>query len=115
MLKEHAAKFVNQSSSKAAQTLRALLFLKIKNSNISFLKNADNSVVAKMTLFDFEIIVGYVGKLPDLFSFPIIFIMSVGVMVYFVGITALGTFIAFLVAWLILILVTKTIAKNKMR
>lgn len=109
-LKEHSAKFVNQSGSMSGQTLRTLLFHKIVNSNLSFLRNADESIVTKIVLFDLDIVLGYIGKLPDLFSFPIIFSLSVAMMVYFISFTTLITFAVFIVAWLILIFVTKRLA-----
>ena len=113
--KEHSAKFVCQSGSKTGQTLRALLFQKLRSANFSFLKNADSIIIEKMILFDFNIILGYVGKLPDLISFPVILILSISAMVYFVGWTALGSLVIFLVGWIILVLVTKQLVYQNMK
>ena len=113
--KEHSAKFVCQSGSKTGQTLRTLLFQKLRSSNLSFLKNADSSIIAKMILFDFNIILGYVGKLPDLISFPVILVLSISAMIYFVGWTALGSLVVFLIGWLMLILVTKKLVYQNMK
>lgn len=115
ILKEHSAKFVCQSGSMAGQTLRAMLFHKLRNANLSFLRNADESIITKIVLFDFDIILGYVGKLPDLFSFPIIFILSNAIMVYLISFTTLFSFVSFTIAWILLIFITKRLAKKNLK
>lgn len=115
LIKEHSAKFVNRSGSKSAQTLRALLFNKLRNSSHAFLKTADSSVIAKITLFDFNTILKFIGNLPNLFSFPIIFILSISVMIYFVSFSAAVIFGVFIIAWLTLILITRKMADQNLR
>ena len=99
----------------AGQTLRAMLFYKLRRSNLSFLRNADESIITKIVLFDFDIILGYVGKLPDLFSFPIIFILSNAIMVYFISYTTLFSFVSFVIAWFLLIYITKRLANKNLK
>lgn len=115
ILKEHSSKFINQSCSMVGQTLRAMLFHKLRNTNLSFLRNADESIITKTFLFDLDILLGYFGKLPDLFSFPIIFILSNAIMIYFISFTSMFSFVSFIFAWSILIYVTKKLAKKNLK
>ena len=115
ILKEHSAKYVNRSGSKSAQTLRALLFNKLRHSSYAFLKTADSSVIAKITLFDFNTILSFIGSIPNLFSFPIIFVLSTIVMINFVSVSAAVTFILFIFAWATLIHITRKMAKHNLR
>lgn len=107
MFKEHSKKFVCQVGSMTGQTLRVLMFDKLSKSSMSFLKNADPSLITNLLLFEFPSIASYVGKIPDLLSFPILFTFSCSAMVYFVGPTTLVTFVIFIIAWGLLVLITK--------
>jgi ABC-type multidrug transport system fused ATPase/permease subunit len=115
ILKEHASRFIGQSGSTTGQTLRALLFDKITRANISFLKVADSSLITKLFLFEFNIITGYVAQVPNLFSFPLIFAFSLIVMVKLISWTTLITFVIFIIAWVLLIFVTKKRALSAMK
>ena len=115
IIKEHAAKFVCQSGTRANQILRALLYYKLSKASFTFLKHADSSLITKLFLFEFNSIAGYIGQIPDLFSFPIIFIFSIAAMIYFISLTTLITFVIFFIAWITLIFITKKIAMQNLR
>lgn len=115
LVKEHSGKYVNQSVSTTNQVLRYLLFQKMVQANISFLRNADNSLVTRMSIFKFEAIVQFLGKIPDLFAFPIILILSVIVILTYVSFTALISFLIFCLTSLVLVYHIKGLSKKNLK
>lgn len=107
IVKEHCAKFLCQCGSATGQTLRTLFYDKIINSNISFLENADSSIIAKITLFEINKISDFVGKVPDVVSFPATLTMSAIAMVYFISWTTLIMLVIFIITFVILTLLAK--------
>lgn len=107
MIKEHCGKFLNQCGSTTGQTLRAMFYDKIEKSNISFLANADTTVISKITMFEITKISSFVGKVPDVVGFPVTVALSCAVLVYRVSWRTLVMILIFLVTWLFLLLLAK--------
>jgi len=115
-LEENTRRCLSRNGHRTRQTLRSLLFEKLKSSNYIFLKNCDYSLIEKMVMFDIEIIYSFYKKLPDAFSFPIILVQVMLPMIRLLGLKeaaySLGVYI---VSWIILILLTRRIVKVKAR
>ena len=115
LISHQSATFAGGSGAISVVALRGLLYDKIKNSNYSFLKVADSSLITKMNVFDFGTIAGYITQLPAFYCFPITFLFSLSAMIYFVSLTTLSALLIFLIAWIFLIILIKKMAYHNLR
>ena len=113
LLMEHSAKFINQSGSMSGQTLRNMIWQKLEKANIVFLKEIDESVVTKLIMFNLTEILTFIGNVPDLFSFPLIFIFFMGFLTANIGITTFSLIFVFLVTYLILLFLVRKINQEE--
>lgn len=111
VLSEHSAKFVNRSSASSGQAIRAIIFDKIAKLNISFLQNADESLISKMVMFNLSHVLNFIGDLPDLFSFPLILFFSVITLYLNLGSYSLIVPLVFLIAWILITIMIRRIVR----
>ena len=113
LLHEHSAKFVNLSSSATEQTVRNLIFQKLVTANVTFLKTADESLATKLVIFNLSLVSKFIGHLPDLFSFPLIFTFSMIFFALYMGIYMLLALPIYIITWIIiLIFIRKMVLKE---
>ena len=99
----------------SGQTLRNMIWQKLEKANIVFLKAIDESVVTKLIMFNLTEILMFIGNVPDLFSFPIIFIFFMGFLSANIGYTTFSLIFVFLVTYLILLFLVNKINHEEMR
>jgi len=69
--------------------LRGIFASHVMTSNYSFLKNADTSFIAKMSIYEFDAIIQFMGNIPDFASFPVGFLFAVALILFTVGLSSL--------------------------
>ena len=98
LFKEHSMKYTCQVMSRTGQCLRGIFYSHIMTANYSFLKTVDTSFIAKMSIYEFDAIIKFMGNIPNFASFPFTFILSVSLIVNQVGSSSLVMLIVFLLA-----------------
>lgn len=114
VLSEHVAAYINQSGSMAGQILRGLIFRKLQKANIYFLQEADASLITKLLLFNFSIVISYISNTPKLYSFPIALFATIFFIGYNIGLTATSVLGIYLLTTMILFCQTKRIVKEEL-
>ena len=115
ILKEHSNKFINQSVSTSNQILRALIFQKLTQANITFLRTADSSLITRLTVFKSQSLVLFIGKVPDLWTFPIILMLSFALISYLVSVRAVLSFGIFLATSVFLTFLIKNLSHKNLK
>ena len=100
-------------TAKTGQCLRGIFFSHIITSNYSFLRNVDTSFIAKMSIYEFDAIILFIGNIPKMTSFPIPFLLTVALIVLQVGLVSLVMVPIFAITGILLaILDHRLLAKN---
>lgn len=100
--KEHSGKFISQVKARTGQQLRGIFFSHLITANYSFLKNVDVSFIAKMSIYEFDAIINFVGSVPEFLSFPITFTITMVLIILQVGKVTVSMAGLFMVAIIIL-------------
>lgn len=90
-----------------------MFWQKLERSSIPFLKEADESLMTKLIMFNFKSFLMFITKIPDCFCFPIIFSFSLGFMFLNIGILGFTIVGVFLVTGLILYYLSKKIVDRE--
>jgi len=102
ILKEHSSRYNCIVNAKTGQCLRGVFFSHIMTANYSFLRNIDTSFIAKMTIYEFEAIIQFIGNIYNFVSFPFTFILAVVLIVSQVGESSLSILVIFTLVSLLL-------------
>lgn len=102
IFKEHSSKYTCGVMSQTGQTLRGIFYSHIMTANFSFLKNADTSFIAKMSIYEFDAIIKFMGNIPNIASFPVTFSLVLTLIILRVGSSSMFLLVVFVVAALFL-------------
>lgn len=102
ILGEHSSRYTCSIMSQTGQTLRGIFYSHIMTANYSFLKNADTSFIAKMSIYEFDAIIKFMGNIPKIASFPITFSLVLTLIILQVGSSSLVLLVVFVLASLFL-------------
>lgn len=82
LLKQHCNKYISKIKAKTGQCLRGIFASHILTSNYTFLKSADSSFIAKISVYDFDAITSFLGNIPNFAAFPVAFFISLPLIVF---------------------------------
>ena len=74
--------------------------------NSTFLDTADESIITKAELYEFTSVVAYIGFYPKIYNFPILLIVSLILIAYFIKFSTFFVFLLFIVLTSLLYWVT---------
>ena len=115
MVKEHSKKAINECVSKSGQILRGVIFDKIISSNITFLRNADTSLITKIAIFQFDTMLEFIGSVPEIISFPLMLVLSFILISLSISYNALISLFVFFLIGLILVFLAKQLAIKNLK
>ena len=107
LIKEHGYMKVAACSGRAGRLLKALFYTKLIRANSAFHLMADDSIITKTELFEMSSMIAYVRSYPRIYNFPIIAIISLIIMTYFISYFTLIAVAIFIILSILLFWIVK--------
>ena len=111
MFKEWAIDNVGSVFGGVNRSLRGLFFSKIMMVNSTFLKTADESIIRKVETYEFATIINFMCSYHKIYNFPIMAIVSLGLMIYFISYVTIIVVLIFVVLTVCLYLLSVKVSK----
>ena len=112
---QHAKRYIQISTAITSQALRALIYSKISKCNSNFLEQLESSVIEKIVFFDIYSVIFYIEKYPDFFTFPVVILVSIVVMTYFISYFSCITLAIFVIIYLLVSLMNQGVTDSMIR
>jgi len=107
--REHSNRLSCRIKSEVGQCLRGIFYSHVITANYSFLKHGDTKFIARMSMYEFDAIVDFIGDIPNLLAFPFTLIMVIFLIVSKLGGMTFSLIIVLVFICILLGIMNKTI------
>lgn len=80
--------------------------MKLERTSLPFLNKADGSLITKLMMFNFQEVLNFVSKIPDIFSFPIIMAFTLFFVLLNIGMIGFSLVLVFVATSLVLYIIS---------